>query len=54
MNVPNWFWYLISSVIVLFVLANVVGGVFGYRRFRRMEQDFDEQRSRVRERLRRH
>jgi uncharacterized membrane protein len=53
MNVPIWIWYIIGGTVILFVLANVVGGILGYRRFRRVERDFDEQRERVRKEIRR-
>jgi uncharacterized iron-regulated membrane protein len=53
MNVPTWIWYLIAGVVILLVAVNLAGGVLAYRRFRRMERDFDEQRERVRKNLRR-
>jgi hypothetical protein len=51
-NIPIWIWYIVGAVIVLLVLANVVLGTFGFRRFRRMESDFNDQRERVRRNLR--
>jgi uncharacterized iron-regulated membrane protein len=47
MSMPAWIWYLIAGVVILLVAANLAGGVLVYRRFRRMERDFDEQRERV-------
>jgi hypothetical protein len=52
MSMPAWIWYLIAGIVILLVAVNLAGGVLAYRRFRRMERDFDEQRERVRNNLR--
>ena len=52
MNIPIWIWYIVGSAIVLFVLLNVAGAIFGFRRWKQMDADFNDQRERVRENLR--
>ena len=52
MTIPIWIWYIVGAVIVLFALLNVAGAIFGFRRWKRMDADFNEQRERGRQNLR--
>ena len=52
MNIPIWFWYIVGAVIVLFMVLNVAGAIFGFRRWKQMDADFNQQRERVRKNLR--
>jgi hypothetical protein len=52
MNIPIWIWYIVGAAIVVMVGLYVAGAIFGFRRFKRMETDFNDQRERVRRNLR--
>ncbi len=52
MNIPIWIWYIVGAAIIALVALYLVGAIFGFRHFKRMESDFNEQRERVRRKLR--
>jgi hypothetical protein len=52
-NIPIWIWYIVGAAIIAIVTLYVAGAIFGFRRFKRMESDFNDQRERVRRNLRR-
>lgn len=53
MNIPIWIWYTVGVAISILVILYVAGAIFGFRRFKKMESDFNSQRERVRRNLRR-
>lgn len=53
MSIPIWMWHIVGAAIIAFVCLYVAGAIFGVRRFKRMESDFNDQRERVRKNLRR-
>lgn len=52
MNIPIWIWYIVGATVGVIVGLYLIGTIFGFRRFKRMDRDFHEQRDRVRRNLR--
>ena len=41
MDLQNIFYLVVITLIVLYVIANVVGGILAYKEYKKMKNEFD-------------